>query len=183
MGRKSTIDKLPPKARRIVEKRAADPAATLDGVRDELAQALPPEQVPSRSALGRWFQRSSEVVKRVKESREVARVLVSEIGERTDGDQGRALVEILQSLVHQMTYKLATDEDREAKIGELKALAQTIKLANESGAIAQRTAEKVEARVRERLIREQREKLKDLGKSGAVSPEALALVMKAAYDL
>lgn len=62
-------------------------------------------------------------------------------------------------------------------------LAQTIKLANESGAIAQRTAEKVEARVRERLIREQREKLDALGKTGAITPDQLALVMKAAYEL
>lgn len=183
MGRKSTIDKLPPKARRIVEKRAADPAATLDSVRGELVQALPADQVPSRSAIHRWFAKSSDVVQKVKQSREVARVLVQEIGERPDGDQGRALVEILQSLVHQITQQIAGDEDREAKLSDLHTLAKTIKLANEGGAVALRTSEKVEAAARERLIREQRQKLDALGKTGAVSPEALALVMKAAYDL
>lgn len=171
MGRKSSIDKLPPKARRIVEKRAADPAATLDSVRGELAEVLPADQVPSRSAVHRWFAKSSDVVQKVKRSREVARVLVQEIGERPDGDQGRALVEILQSLVHQVTHRLVNDEDREAKIGELKALAQTIKLANESGAIAQRTAEKVEAAARAKLLREQQAALANVVTEGGISAE------------
>lgn len=176
MGRKSTIDKLPPKARRIVEKRAADPAATSESVREELEQALPAGSVPSARSIRRFFAKNSEVIARVKESREVARVLVSEIGERTDGDQGRALVEILQSLVHQMTYKLATDEDREAKIGELKALAQTIKLANESGAIAQRTAERIEAAARAKLLREQQEALKSIVREGGISAETERII-------
>lgn len=176
MGRKSTIDKLPPKARRIVEKRAADPAATLDSVRGELEQSLPADQVPSRSALHRWFQRSSDAVAKVKASREVARVLVSEIGEIPAGDQGRALVEILQSLTHEAITKIAGDDEREAKLGELHALAKIIKLANEGGAVAMRTAEKIEAAARAKLLREQQEALKHIVREGGISAETERII-------
>jgi hypothetical protein len=171
MGRKSVVDKLPPKARRIVEKRAVDPAATSDGVRSELAEHLPEEQLPSSRALRRWFAKRSDVLQRIKESREVARVLVQEIGERPEGDQGRALVEILQSLVHQVTHQIAGDDDREAKLSELHTLAKTIKLANESGAVALRTAEKIEAAARAKLIREQQDQLKQIVREGGISAD------------
>ncbi|HBR5127765.1 TPA: DUF3486 family protein, partial [Klebsiella pneumoniae] len=43
--------------------------------------------------------------------------------------------------------------------------------------------ERIEREAREKLIREQREKLDELGKTGSISREALATVIKAAYDL
>jgi hypothetical protein len=170
-GRKSTIDKLPPKARRIVERRAADPAATSDAVRAELARHVPPEQLPSSRALRRWFARRGEVVQRIKESREVARVLAQEIGEVPDGDQGRALVEILQSLVHQVTHQLASDDDRETKLSELHTLAKTIKLSNEAGAVAYNTAAKIELAARAKLLREQQEALDRIRREGGISAD------------
>ena len=171
MGRKSRIDQLPPRARRIVERRAADPGITSDAVRQELAEHLPPDQVPASRTIRRWFAKKSAVLAKIKESREVARVLVQEIGERPEGDQGRALVEILQSLVHQVTHQLAGSEDRDAKLSELHTLAKTIKLANESGAVALRTAERIEAAARAKLLREQQDQLKQIVREGGISAE------------
>lgn len=187
MGRKSTVDKLPRQARRIVERAAVDPAATLDSTHAQLAGLSPAVAVPSRSAIHRWLQRSKAVADRVKASREAARVLVTELGEVPDGDQGRAIVQIMESLVHQVMIQSAekvTDDDAlDMKLNELLQLARIVRQTTESGNMALRNAERVDAAVRAKLIREQREKLDALGKTGAVSPEALALVMKAAYDL
>jgi hypothetical protein len=41
----------------------------------------------------------------------------------------------------------------------------------------------IEAAARKKLVEEQRERLSDLEKSGAISPETLATVIKTAYDL
>lgn len=176
MGRKSTIDKLPPKARRIVEKRAADPAATSDSVRDELAQTLPADQVPSARAIRRWFARRGEVIARVKESREVARVLVQEIGERPEEDQGRALVEIYQAIVNQVMHVIAAGNVSEMSASQLKTLGQALKLATESGGMAQRTAERVDAAARAKLLREQQEALKHIVREGGISAETERII-------
>lgn len=183
MGRKSSIDKLPPKARRLVSKRATDPAATLDSVRDELVEMLPASQVPSRSALHRKFKNLGKSLLLVKASNAAAQAFATELGEVPEGDIGRALVAVVQAMANGLITDIAGDDEREAKLSEVHTLAKIVKLLNEGGSVAMRTAEKVAAQARDKLLRDQREKLSALGKSGAVSPEALALVMKAAYDL
>lgn len=176
MGRKSSVDKLPPKVRRIVERRATDPAATSESVRDELTEALPEDQVPSSRALRRWFAKRDVVIARIKESRELARIFVQEIGERPDGDQGRANAEMLQALIQKAIHQLAGDEDRDAKLAELLALAKMVKLSNEGGAVALRTAEKVEAAARSKLLREQQEALKTIVREGGISAETERII-------
>ena len=46
-----------------------------------------------------------------------------------------------------------------------------------------REREAIESHTRKKVLDEQRSKLENLGKTGAVSPEVLAQVIKAAYDL
>lgn len=184
MGRKSSIDQLPKAVKDRIGKLLRENRLTLDQVLTELETEFGPKNAPSRTALWRHKQRMAQVLSKVRESREIARVWVQELGEQPDGDTGRLMVELLQSLVTQYSIGAAQREGEEApQLAELKALAQTIRAAAESGRLQLAQTEKIEQRARERLLAEQKEKLDALGKRGGITPAALATIRSEVYGL
>ena len=68
-------------------------------------------------------------------------------------------------------------------IKEVTDLARAARAAMQARTMSLKEREHVEAYARKKMQQEQMSKLDALGKSGAVSPEVLAMVIKAAYDL
>lgn len=123
MGRKSSIDLLPPDARADLDRRLADGRLTLD----ELVAFLSDQGFEiSRSAVGRYAQRFTQAAERLKRSREMADALVAEIGPAAaEGKTGRLLAETLQSIAFNQLIDLDDGEDLDAK--DLHFLARAIK--------------------------------------------------------
>lgn len=95
MGRKSTIAKLPPKARHAAERAARDPAATILDAVDEVAAA---GGSVSKSAMARWLKDAREELAEHRKAQEIAGLWVKQLGENPEGDVGVLLSEMLKTL-------------------------------------------------------------------------------------
>ena len=69
----------------------------------------------SRSALGRYKQSYDEVIASVRESRQVAEVLVKEFGKDSDPKAMRANIEMMQALISRLTREITRNEKLDVK--------------------------------------------------------------------
>ncbi len=124
MGRKSSIKRLPPAVLQAV-KDAIQNEATIDEVvakiRELGAQA-------SRSAVGRYKKEIDRVSEGVHQSQAIAEALVKELGPNAaEGTTGRALVQVLQSIVFKCLVPLVEKQDPDVVAKDLHYLARTLK--------------------------------------------------------
>lgn len=184
MPRKSKVAQLPDVVRKRVDKLLRAGTHTLDQIISMLRTEFGEQAEDlSRSALGRHAQRMENALKKMRESRDLARVWVQEIGEQPDGDSGRLMTQMLQSLINDHLLHRVGNDAPETKLGELKALSQTIKAASESGRLTLQQADLIEKRAREKLLREQQEKLEGMADKGAITAEVLAKIKTDVYGL
>lgn len=111
---RSSISKLPPTIRAELDRLLREDRYTIDEVtaylRDMGAHV-------SRSAIGRYHRRFEEIGKRMRESREVARVWADRLGREPDGDIGKIVMELLRTLAFDATMTLTEPgEDGQAQI-------------------------------------------------------------------
>lgn len=147
MGRQNKVKQLTPGQRGVIHKMLEE-YRTLDEIKAALEEM---GADVSRSGLGRYKQQVDKVAARLKESREAAEVIAARLGpESVDGRQGRALVDMLSSIVFGHLVHRMDEPDGEADIDELKALARTIKDMQQSN----RAAQDFELKMREEGRRE-----------------------------
>ena len=111
----------------------------------------------SRSALGRYKQSYDEVIASVRESRQVAEVLVKEFGKDSDPKAMRANIEMMQALISRLTREITKNEKLDVKqvailSGALESLGRASKTDIEMMAKAREQARReVEAEMRDRV--------------------------------
>lgn len=112
MVRVSSIRRLDP---RIVSEINGlfDRGRTLDEILAKL-QELGVADV-SRSALGRYKQSYDEVIASVRESRQVAEVLVKEFGQDSDPKAMRANIEMMQAIISKLAREITQNEQLDVK--------------------------------------------------------------------
>jgi hypothetical protein len=185
MGRKSTISRLAPGVRKYVEKLLREDRLTLDEMIADLRAKYPllaqEGGLPSRSAVQRYGAGFAEFSARQREIKEMASTFVGEFGE----DMGDKTGELLAQMVTTMCTNAALDAQQrdDLSIKEVGDLARAARASMETRTLSLRERVALKEAARNELLQEQREKLTELGKTGAVAPEVLALVIKAAYDL
>ena len=117
-----------------------------------------------------------------------ARALARASREAEDADDG-ALLEaasgIMQDSLLRVSLKLksAPSEDPAETAKTLSMISRAFADVGRFDLSRQKWQAEIETAARKRLVAEQREKLSDLEKTGAVPAEVLAKVIKAAYDL
>jgi hypothetical protein len=169
MGRRSSVDRLPKAVKDQLERMVADDRLTLDEMREQIARLYGAEHAPARSPLWRWQQKFKATAERLKESREIARGVVDELGTAPDGDQGRAMVEVLSALV--MKLMMTAAERDELDLDEIRHLARVVKQTAEAQQKAILNTKEIEQAAREKLLREQAAKVDQLEKSKGMSAE------------
>jgi hypothetical protein len=88
------------------------------------------EEVPSRSALGRYAVSSKRLRERLLKSREIASAVVRDIGDAPGSQQMAVLIELLQTYVFDLLNKLDDDESLSPKqVGEIAKGLKDITLA------------------------------------------------------
>lgn len=186
MSRKSSIDRLPLAVREHIARRLRENQFTLDELIADLVETFPDEaragELPSRSAVHRYSQGVEEIVAHEREMAAAANALVAELGDEFDTKSGALLAQAVTTLASRTALgKIRAGEPME--ISDILDLARTAKATQEARSLALRERQAVAKAAREKLLEEQRAKLDRLGASGAISQEALAAVIKAAYDL
>ena len=190
MGRKSTIVRLVPEIKTYIEGLLASGRYTLDEMIAKLREQYPEQQaagvLPSRAALHRYGPKLERRLIAVKAFTDAAQAIDAHATDKGD-TRSAALTAIVQQELFDAMIALgdATDPDVNAadRIGMLSAAAKNISALARSSVHTKQFQAKVEAETRVKVLAEQRAKLDDLGKTGAIAPDVLARVIKAAYDL
>lgn len=121
-NRKSTIDQLDPEIRSRVDALLKEGRHTLDGILTQIKGAFPEAELPSRSALGRYSKNFEVVARKMRESREVAKVWAERLGNEPQGDIGKLVMELLRTMAFDVTLSM-TEEGAEVDPGDLNKLA------------------------------------------------------------
>lgn len=190
MGRKPKMDRLPKDVKTYIEGLMAEGRFTLDEMIADLRQRFPEQQaqgvLPSRAALHRYGPKLERRLMAVKAFTDAAQAIDAHAQDKGD-TRSAALTAIVQQELFDAMIALgdATDPDVDAteRIGMLSAAAKNIATLARSSVHTKQFQAKVEAETRAKVLAEQRAKLEDLGKTGAIAPDVLARVIKAAYDL
>lgn len=150
MPRKSSIKTLPPEILNAVNG-ALNDGRTID---DVVALIRSMGKARSRSAVGRYKKQIDAVADKMRQAREMATVLVGEIGPNApEGKTGRLLVEILQNITFNFLLREAEEDDAAADARDLHFLARAIK--------DMASAQKIDVEREAKIRRDQAEKAAD----------------------
>lgn len=170
MGRKSTIHKLPTDVRAHIERRLREDQLTLDELLEDIRQHFPDtDETPSRSALGRYKQSFGEMVSRMREQDQMARLLVSELGENPDERAGALMVQAVTTLTTHAAFTAQQAEDPD--IDTVRHLARAAKDVLQSRKASLDERREIERTARERLLKEQEENLQETARAQGLSED------------
>ncbi len=181
--RKSSITRLPTEQREYIERLLRAGQMTLDEMIDDLKARFvgQPAADVSRSALHRFDQYVAETTQEIREIEAAASAIAGTLGEGFGEKSADFLAQAITVLALKATKRAKDDGDLSTK--EAKDLALMAKNAMDTRRMSLNTRRIVAQEAREEALRESRARVEALGKTGAIDPDALALVMKTAYDL
>lgn len=172
MGRKSTIHKLPDGVRSHIERRLRENRLTLDELIDDLQATFgTSEKLPARSTLGRYKKSFDEVVGRMREQQEMARMLVDELGENPDERAGQMLVQSITALTSHAA--MLAQDDESPDIDTVRYLARAAKDILQARKISFDERLAIEKRAQEKLLAEQQENLKVVAREKGMDKDAV----------
>ena len=180
MGRKSTIKRLEPEARKHLEKLLREDRHTLDELLVAMREKFPNAEV-SRSAIHRYSQGYEELVKDMREQQAIASLVVSELGENPDDKAGALLVQTITTLTNQVALTAAGKG--EVDVETVRKLARAAKDVIAARRVDRQERLAIRQAARDELLAEQEARFKALGQSGEVDQDTLAKVITAAYGL
>lgn len=180
MGRKSTIKRLEPEARKHLEKLLREDRHTLDELLVAMRERFPNAEV-SRSALHRHRQGYEELVKGMREQQAIASLVVSELGENPDDKAGALLVQTITTLTNQVALTAAGEG--EVDVETVRKLARAAKDVIAARRVDRQERLAIRQEARDELLAEQEARFDALGQSGEIDQVTLAKVIKAAYGL
>lgn len=181
--RKSSISRLPDEQRRFIETLIREGRHTLDEMLAAIRERFPNGEAASvsRSALHRYDNAMTVLAGRMREIETMSQTLVGELGDGLGEKTGELLAQAITTLAANATLK--AHENDNITIEEVRRLAVAAKNALDTQRVGLNVRRQIAEEARQKLLREQREKLDALGKTGAIDPAALQLVIKTAYDL
>lgn len=180
MGRKSTIKRLEPEARKYLEKLLREDRHTLDELLAAMREQFPAAEV-SRSAIHRHRVGFEKFMKGMREQQAMASVVVAELGENPDDKLGALLVQTITTLTNQVAMQTAGGGD--VDVETVRKLARAAKDVLAARRVDRQERLAIRQDARNELLAEQEERFKALGQSGDVDQDTLAKVIKAAYGL
>lgn len=155
MARPNTIDLLPPDIRERVNAWLNDPAVTqlaaverTNALVEAINAARPEgEQLPtiSKSGLNRYAQRVQQIGEKMRQSRQVAEMLIGQLGNQPGGEVGKLINESIRTIVFDAVTGLA-DSEEPVSPGVINKLALAAKRLEEATSINEK---------RERAIRDE----------------------------
>ncbi|HEY0155468.1 MAG TPA: phage protein Gp27 family protein [Longimicrobium sp.] len=123
MGRKGTIEQLPPAIRQECDRLIRDGGVTIDAIvaaLRELGATVP------RATVGNYKKRMDERLSRYKAAQEVAGVWVRGIGEQPDSQMGQLLAELLKTLAFQTLSEAGVEGGEPASPMDLMLLGKSL---------------------------------------------------------
>ncbi len=179
MPRKNTITRLPAEQRSFVEKLLREDRLTLDEMIAVIAEKFP--AVPSRSSRHRYQAAQRQVTDRMKMQDQAARAIVAELGENPDERAGALLVQAVTTAATDVAMRMNESDD--TTIDEVRKLARAAKDTIQARQSSMKERQQIENAARERLVREQKEKLASVEKKGGLDPATLKRIREEVYGI
>lgn len=170
MGRKSTIDKLPPQIKSRIEKHMRENRLTLDEIIHDLQQQFPEAAKPSRSALGRYRQSMEEIVGRMRDMQAAAEFVVGELGEDVNDKAGALMAQSVTTLLANISLQ-ANDPDSKISVKDAGELARAARAVMQARTMSIKERQLVEEAARKKLLQEQEQRLAEVRGADGMSEE------------
>ena len=175
MGRKSTIKRLEPEARKHLEKLLREDRHTLDELLVAMREKFPNAEV-SRSAIHRYSQGYEELVKDMREQQAIASLVVSELGENPDDKAGALLVQTITTLTNQVALTAAGEG--EVDVETVRKLARAAKDVIAARRVDRQERLAIRQAARDELLAEQEANLTKIAKTQGMGQEQLDFWLK-----
>ena len=176
MGRQSTVRKLPPRVLEALEGWLRDPAITqAEATRrtnlllEEVAAGKPSL---SRSAVQRYHAGFRETAKRMDESREIARMMIADMGSAPGAQVGHVLTELIRTVSFRLARQIEGGEFSLEQLPSVIAQLKDLALVSQRVERASRESERREREIREQAEAEAAETAADAARSQGLSAEA-----------
>lgn len=180
-NRKSKVNLLPLEIRDQLHALLRSGTMHQKDIREEINQmieefGLPEEYKVSRTGFNNYAKRFEKLGERIRQSREVAEVWTAKLGQAPTSDVGKLLQEFVRTMAFETSMKMmdaAEQEDAEPispkALGQLALVVQRIEAAAMSSI-------KVEEKIREAVLEEQRKKLDKLESKAGVTKDTLSII-------
>jgi hypothetical protein len=177
MGRRSRVFALPEPVRRVVDQLINSGRYTLDDVLAHLRKLaaegqVDESQIPSRSAVGRYSKRASDVAARLREAREVAGSVVEQIGVDPTGDVGMLTMQMLHTIAFQ-TLETMTDAEKAAAPRDLMFLAKAIRDLQGAGKTGYEHRKAIREEARTEAVAQAQKIVETVARKGGLTKEAV----------
>ncbi len=162
MGRKSTVSRMLPEARKFLEKLLREDRLTLDELKAALNEKFPTEAV-SRSAINRYREGFAELTGRMRDIETAANALVDELGEGVGDKAGALLAQAVTTLAVNASLNAQNRDD--VTIKEVGELARAARAAMQARTMSMKEREAHEEAGRRKLLAEQESNLQEVAKA------------------
>jgi predicted transcriptional regulator len=174
MGRRiGSVDRTPEEMRKVIDGVLRTNRMTVDELRQHLAALYPEAEVPSRSALYRYKGSIEALTGRMRAMQQAAETIVADLGENPDDKAGGLLVQAITALTANAALE-ANAEDADVGIEDVRKLARAARDVISARSMSLKERQQVEQMARDKLLREQSERLDKVVKSGGLSEETAA---------
>ncbi|MBI1386294.1 MAG: DUF3486 family protein [Rhizobiales bacterium] len=170
MARSSSIKRLPPKIREVIDS-ALKAGVSID---DIVAAVRSAGAEVSRSAVGRYKQEVDRVGARLVRSREISQVFAERLGAAPEGKTGRLILELLQTVIFDL---LVPQDDGETPKLDTKAIGELSRAIRDLLGAEKVTADR-ELKIRQEAERAAKaqaaEAIEQVAKQGGISAKTAA---------
>ncbi|EQB9058572.1 DUF3486 family protein [Vibrio parahaemolyticus] len=173
VNRKSKIELLPEDIRAQLNVLIRSGDMTQKDIRDAVNQmieeaGLPNDAKLSRTGFNRYAKRMEDMGQRLRQSREVAEVWITKLGEAPTSDVGKLLQEFVRTMAFETSMRLMEDADEKQEVIPPKALNQ-LALVVQRIEQAAMTSHKVEKEIRKAFAEEAAEQAEQIVKQAGIT--------------
>ncbi|HBC3418523.1 TPA: DUF3486 family protein [Vibrio parahaemolyticus] len=180
VNRKSKIELLPEDIRAQLNVLIRSGDMTQKDIRDAVNQmieeaGLPDDAKLSRTGFNRYAKRMEDMGQRLRQSREVAEVWITKLGEAPTSDVGKLLQEFVRTMAFETSMRLMEDADEKKEVIPPKALNQ-LALVVQRIEQAAMTSHKVEKEIRKAFAEEAADKTEQVAKKAGLTSETVKML-------
>ncbi len=179
-NRKSKVNLLPAEIRDSLNEFIRSGSMTQEAIREEVNKmideaGLPEDAKLSRTGFNRYAKRMADMGARLRQSREVAEVWISKLGEAPTSDVGKLLQEFVRTMAFETSMKLMESAEQDGEVIAPKALNQ-LALVVQRIEQAAMTSHKVEKEIRKAFAEEMADKTEQVAKKAGLTSETVKML-------
>lgn len=165
MGRKSTIDMMPPEVRDKLNELLRNPAYTQAQITDwmnDFLEEIGQEPVMTERIVNRYAAKMDKIGAKLKQSRQIADLWIGKLGSQPQGQVGQLLNEVVRNIAFDTAMHMAEDEEP-ANPKLIKELAFAIEKLEKAASENEKRAAEIRRQAREEAAEELTAELKNDG--------------------